>query len=89
MDIFCYGLKLSYNNKLFEASEELLILADTVEEIKSMCSRCNNKATTHLRLIDNTPVFEGKDKIVGDVTGTERYESVCQVCYHKEYDKRR
>ncbi len=62
---------------------------DTVEEIKSMCSRCDNKATTHLRLIDNTPVFEGKDKIVGDVTGTERYESVCQVCYHKEYDKRR
>lgn len=89
MDIFCYGLKLSYNNKLFEASEELLILADTVEEIKSMCSRCDNKATTHLRLIDDTPVFEGKDKIVGDVTGTERYESVCQVCYAKEYGNRR
>ena len=89
MDIFCYGLKLSYNNKLFEASEELLILADTVEEIKSMCSRCDNKATTHLRLIDDTPVFEGNDKIVGDVTGTERYESVCQVCYAKEYVNRR
>ena len=89
MDIFCYGLKLSYNNKLFEASEELLILADTVEEIKSMCSRCDNKATTHLRLINDIPVFEGKDKIIGDISGTERYESVCQVCYHKEYDKRR
>lgn len=89
MDIFCYGLKLSYNNRMFEASEELLILADTVEEIKSMCSRCGNKATTHLRLVNDIPVFEGNDKIVGDVTGTERYESVCQVCYAKEYVNRR
>ena len=88
IDIFCYGLRLSYNNRLFEASEELLILADTVEEIKSMCSRCDNKATTHLRLINDIPVFEGKDKIIGDISGTERYESVCQVCYHKEYKKR-
>ena len=87
MDIFCYGLKLSYNNRMFEASEELLILADTVEEIKSMCSRCENKATTHLRLVNDIPVFEGNDKIIGDVIGTERYESVCQVCYDKEYRK--
>ena len=89
IDVFCYGLKLTYKNRMFEASEELLILADTVEEIKSMCSKCDNKATTHLRLIDDTPVFEGKDKIVGDVIGTERYESVCQVCYAKEYVNRR
>ena len=68
IDIFCYGLKLSYNNRLFEASEELLILADTVEEIKSMCSRCDNKATTHLRLINDIPVFEWKDKIIGDIS---------------------
>ena len=64
-------------------------MADTSEEIKSKCYYCENKATTHLRLIDDTPVFEGKDKIVGDLTGTERYESVCQVCYAKEYGKRR
>ena len=88
MDIFCYGLKTSYNNRLFESAEELLILADTIEEIKSMCSRCNNKATTHLRFVNNAPIFEGDDKIVGDVVGEERYMSLCQVCYNEEYKRR-
>ena len=84
IDIFCYGLKLNYKNRLFEASEELFILADTVEEIKSMCSRCDSKATTHLRLIDDKVIFEGEEYIVGDVSGEEKYLSVCQVCYDKE-----
>lgn len=88
MDIFCYGLKLNYKNRLFEASEELFILADTVEEIKSMCSRCDSKATTHLRLIDDKVIFEGEEYIVGDVSGEEKYLSVCQVCYDKEYKRR-
>ena len=88
IDIFCYGLKLNYKNRLFEASEELFILADTVEEIKSMCSRCDSKATTHLRLIDDKVIFEGEEYIVGDVSGEEKYLSVCQVCYDKEYKRR-
>ena len=88
IDIFCYGLKLNYKNELFEASKELLILADTVEEIKSMCSRCDSKATTHLRLINNKVAFEGESCIVGDITGEEKYLSVCQECYHIEWEKR-
>ena len=84
IDVFCYGLKLNYKNKLFEASEELLILADTTEEIKSMCSRCGNKATTHLRLINGKAVFEGENYITGDILGEEKYLSVCQVCYDRE-----
>ena len=84
IDVFCYGLKMNYKNRLFEASEELLILADTSEEIKSMCSRCKNKATTHLRLINGKAVFEGENHITGDISGEEKYLSVCQVCYDKE-----
>lgn len=88
IDVFCYGLKLNYKNKMFEASEELLILADTVEEIKSMCSKCDSKATTHLRLIDNKATFEGDNYIIGDIAGEEKYLSVCQKCYHEEYERR-
>lgn len=87
MDVYCYGLKLSYNNKLFDAAESLIILADTVEEIKSMCSRCDNKATTHLRIVNDLPIFDGEVNLVGDVVGEEKYISVCQTCWHKEYIK--
>lgn len=85
VDVFCYGLKTNYKNELFDASKELLILADTVEEIKSMCSCCNNKATTHLRFIGEAPIFDGVDCIVGDTRGEEHYKSVCQECWHKYY----
>lgn len=83
ISIFCYGLKTNYKNELFEASRELFIYADKVEEIKSMCSYCNNKATTHLRFIGDKPVFDGDSCIVGDVAGEEHYKSVCQECWHK------
>ena len=87
VDVFTYGLKTTYRNELFEASKELLILADTIEEIKSMCSCCHNKATTHLRYVNGVPIFDGDSCIVGDVNGEERYVSVCQECWHKEFER--
>ena len=90
VDIFCYGLKLDYKNEFFESALQFLKLADTVEEIKSMCSRCNNKASTHMRIVNGEPIFEGESEIVGDVVGEERYISVCQQCWfdtHYEYLK--
>lgn len=87
VDVFTYGLKTNYLNELFESSKQLLIMADTVEEIKSMCSYCHNKATTHLRYVNDKPTFVGEVCIVGDVTGTEYYKSVCQDCWHKEFEK--
>lgn len=83
VDIFAYGLKLNYKNELFSASKQLLILADTVEEIKSMC-KCGYKATTHLRYVDDKVVVNGNEVCVGDIEGKERYESVCQICWHRK-----
>lgn len=87
VNVFTYGLKNTYQNTLFEAAEELLIRADTVEEIKSMCCSCSNKATTHLRYVNGKPVFAGDDCIVGDVAGEEFYSSVCQECWQLAYDQ--
>lgn len=83
VDVFVYGLKTTYMNSLFRASEKLLILSDTVEEIKSMCAYCYEKATTHLRYINDIAIFDGDDCIVGDINGSEYYVSVCQECWHK------
>ena len=82
--VFCYGLKTNYLNQLFEASEQLLILADNVEEIKSKCATngCSNKATTHVRYINDIPFVEGNGLQVGDIDGVDKYSSLCQTCYH-------
>ncbi len=86
-EVFCYGLKNSYNNRIFPASLELLALASTIEEIKSKCARCSSKSTTHLRIVGNETIFGDVDAIIGDIKGEERYESVCQECWQKEFDK--
>lgn len=84
--VFCYGLKNTYKNELFESSERLLALADKVEEIKSKCStkHCENKATTHIRYVDGKPFLEGESINVGDVNADDDYySSVCQSCFHE------
>lgn len=86
ISVFAYGLKTTYQNTLFESSERLMVLSDSITELKSMC-HCGEKATTHLRKVGDKYIFVGDDYIVGDVVGEESYISLCQTCWHIEYDK--
>ena len=81
VSVFCFGLRTDYLNKLFEAVADLIVYADEIHELKAMCRFCKSKATTHIRVVNNKVIKEGKSTIVGDVVGDERYESVCQNCY--------
>lgn len=42
--VICYGLRTDYKAYLFPGSKRLLELADTIEEIKTICVNCNKKA---------------------------------------------
>jgi thymidine kinase len=72
--VICYGLRVSYTLELFEASKQLLALADKLEEIKTVCWYCNSKATHNLKLVDGKPVYEGNPI---DIGGLEKYLPVC------------
>ena len=77
-------LKLDYKNELFPASKQLLILADTVEEIKSKCCHCVKKATTHLRYVNGKVVKSGESIHIDKINPSdEKYESVCQDCWNR------
>ena len=90
IDVYAFGLKTTASNKLFDPICDLLIYADTVYELKSMCQRCKNKATTHLKFIDDVPVANYDNDIeVGDVVGSVRYESLCQNCREKIIKKQK
>lgn len=78
--VIVYGLKNDFQNHLFEGSEALLIYADKIEEVKTVCWYCNRKATMVLRFKDGTPVFEGQQIEVG---GNESYLPVCRRCWNK------
>lgn len=77
--VMCFGLKNDFRNHLFEGSRELLLLADKIEEIKTICQYCSKKANMVLRVKDGKPVYEGEQVQIG---GHEAYISVCRKHYY-------
>lgn len=76
--VIVYGLKNDFQNNLFEGSRALLIYADKIEEIKTVCWFCNKKATMVLRTMDGRPVYTGAQIQIG---GNDSYIPVCRKCY--------
>jgi thymidine kinase len=76
--VIVYGLKNDFQNNLFEGSKALLIYADKIEEIKTICWFCDRKATMVLRVVDGKPVYTGEQVLIG---GNDNYIPVCRKCY--------
>ena len=72
------GALLLVRNELFEGSKHLLLLADKIEEIKTICQYCSRKATMVLRTQAGKPVYDGEQIQIG---GHETYISVCRKHY--------
>jgi thymidine kinase len=63
--IICYGLRADFVGNLFPGSATLMALADSIEEIKTICW-CGKKATMNARLDEQGEVtFEGDQVKVG------------------------
>ena len=76
--VMTFGLKNDFQNHLFEGSENLLIFADKIEEMKTICHYCGHKATMNLRINNGKPVYEGEQVQIG---GDESYFPVCRYHY--------
>ena len=63
--VMTFGLKNDFKNELFEGSKYLLIYADKIEEMKTICWFCGKKATMNLRVHDGHPVYEGEQVQIG------------------------
>ncbi|VUW94281.1 Thymidine kinase [Streptococcus constellatus] len=76
--VMAFGLKNDFRNELFEGSKYLLLLADKIDEIKTICQFCSKKATMVLRTTNGKPVYEGEQIQIG---GNETYIPVCRKHY--------
>ena len=76
--VMAFGLKNDFRNELFEGSKYLLLYADKIEEMKTICWFCAKKAIMNLRIHDGQPVYEGKQVLIG---GNESYYPVCRHHY--------
>ena len=76
--VLTYGLKNDFRNELFEGSHYLLLYADKIEEIKTIC-HCGRKATMVARVDENGNMLkEGAQLVVG---GNDMYVSLCRKHY--------
>ena len=72
--VICYGLRTDFRGAGFPGALELLAIADTLEELKTIC-RCGRKASMVIRMDSaGNRLYEGEQVQVG---GNELYESVC------------
>lgn len=78
--VMCYGLRTDFLTKTFEGSKRLLEIADSIQEMKTICD-CGKKAIINMRIKDGKVVTKGDQLMVG---GNESYKSVCRKCY-KDY----
>ncbi len=76
--VLAYGLKNDFKNELFEGSYFMLIYADKIEEIKTICW-CGRKATMVARIVDGKFVKTGEQIVVG---GNDMYISLCRKHYN-------
>jgi thymidine kinase len=77
--VICYGLKNDFRNELFDGSKWLLVYADKIEEVKTVCWQCDRKATMILKIENGQLVYSGKQV---DIGGNEKYMSVCRRHYY-------
>jgi thymidine kinase len=78
--VLCYGLRTDFRGKLFAGSAELLAIADSLREIRTIC-HCGRKATMVVR-----QAADGRALTSGDQIGIEKsmYLSLCRQHWEEE-----
>ncbi len=76
--VMCFGLRTDFQTKLFPGSLRLMEIADTIQEIKTICD-CGAKATVNARIdADGYIITEGAQVVLG---GNDSYIAMCHRCY--------
>ena len=75
--VMCFGLRTDFQTHLFPGSRRLMEVADTIQEIKTICD-CGAKATVNARVNDGYIVTEGAQVVLG---GNDCYIAMCHKCY--------
>ena len=76
--VMCFGLRTDFQTHLFPGSHRLMEVADTIQEIKTICD-CGAKATVNARIDCNGHIVtEGAQVVLG---GNDSYIAMCHKCY--------
>lgn len=84
--VLCFGLRTDFLTHLFEGSRRLFEVADSVNEIKTICS-CGSKAIVNARIDgEGKVVTEGGQILIG---GNDSYVAMCHNCWKKAIEEQK
>ncbi len=84
--VICFGLRTDFQTKFFPGSMRLMELADSLTEIKTVCS-CGRKATVNARIDQNGNIItEGSQVFLG---GNDSYIAMCHKCWIRKQKNKR
>ena len=76
--VMCFGLRTDFQTRLFPGSRRLMEVADTIQEIKTICD-CGAKATVNARIdAQGHIITQGAQVVLG---GNDSYIAMCHKCY--------
>ncbi len=78
--VMCFGLRTDFLTHLFPGSRRLFEVADSITEIKTICS-CGSKATVNARIDENGNVVTTGSQIL--IGGNDSYIAMCHKCWKK------
>ncbi len=78
LPVMCFGLRTDFQCKLFPGSRRLMEVADTIQEIKTICD-CGAKATVNARIDgEGYIITQGAQVFLG---GNDSYIAMCHKCW--------
>ena len=76
--VLAYGLRSDFRGEPFEGSKYLLVWADEMSEIKTIC-HCGRKAIMNPRIDENGKILREGEQI--EIGGNDRYIALCRKHY--------
>ena len=81
LPVLCFGLRTDFLTHFFPGAQRLMELADSLTEIKTVCS-CGRKATVNARIGEGGRIItEGSQVFLG---GNDSYVAMCHKCWKEK-----
>ena len=78
LPVLCFGLRTDFLTHFFPGAQRLMELADSLTEIKTICT-CGRKATVNARIDSSGKIVtEGSQVLLG---GNDSYIAMCHKCW--------
>lgn len=81
LPVLCFGLRTDFLTHFFPGSQRLMELADSLTEIKTVCS-CGRKATVNARIDEQGNIITKGDQVF--LGGNDSYVAMCHKCWKQK-----